>query len=58
MRAREDFEVLISGVSADYVHGFERFNVQNVSRPGGIEPCGSADDLGGLEEERWWDGQA
>jgi hypothetical protein len=38
------------GVSADYVHGFERFNLQNVSRPGGIGPCGLADDLGRLEE--------
>jgi hypothetical protein len=38
-------------VSADGVHGFERFNVQNISRGRGIRPRRSADDLGGLEED-------
>jgi hypothetical protein len=45
-------------VSADGVHGFERFNVQNASHCARIRPRGSADHLGGLEEQRRGNGEA
>jgi hypothetical protein len=38
-------------VSADHVHGCERFIVQNAFCGGGIRPRSSADDLSGLAEE-------
>jgi hypothetical protein len=41
------------GVSADHVHGCERFNLQNTSRPGGTMRCGSADHVGRLEAQGW-----
>src|SRR6266511_3901774 len=40
------------GVSADRVHGFGRFNLQNTSRRRGLRRRGSSDHLGRLEEER------
>jgi hypothetical protein len=52
------YEVLPGGVSVNHVHGFERFNLQNTSRRGGVRRRGSADHLGGLEEDGWGDGEA
>src|SRR5882724_5589119 len=45
------------GVSADVLHGFGRFNVQNASRREGIRRHGSADHVSRLEEEGRRDGQ-
>jgi hypothetical protein len=45
-------------VSADPLHGCEPFNLQNKFCRGDIRPCGSADHLGRLEEERRGDGEA
>jgi hypothetical protein len=39
-------------VSADLLHGFGRFNLQNASRREGTRGRGSADHFVGLEEER------
>jgi hypothetical protein len=47
-----------SGISANRLYGFERFNLQNRSCGGGTRGRGSADDLGRLEEEGWRNGQA
>jgi hypothetical protein len=49
---------LLLGVSADLLHGFGRFNLQNTSRRGGPKCRGSADHLGRLEEKGWRNGQA
>ena len=46
------------GVSTDRLHGFGRFNLQNISRREGVRRRGSADHLIRLQEERWGDGEA
>jgi hypothetical protein len=46
------------GVSANRLHGFGRFNLQNTSRPGGAMRRGLPDHLGRLEEEGWRKGKA
>jgi hypothetical protein len=38
-------------MSADLLHGVDRFNLQNESRCEGVRCCGSADHLVRLEEE-------
>jgi hypothetical protein len=47
-----------SGVFANLLHGCEPFHPHNASRTGGIRPRGSAHLLGGLEGERWGNGEA
>jgi hypothetical protein len=47
-----------TGVSVNRLYGFEQFNLQNTFRCGGIRRRGSADDLVGLEEELWGNGEA
>jgi hypothetical protein len=46
------------GVSANCLHGFERFNLQNVSCRGDTRRRGSADHLVRLEEEGRGNGEA
>jgi hypothetical protein len=46
------------GVSVNLLYGFEQCNVQNTSRHMGIRHCSSPDDLVGLEEEDWGNGEA
>jgi hypothetical protein len=48
----------LSGVSADCLYGFERFNLQNTSGDGDARRRSSPDHLGRLEEERRRDREA
>ena len=51
-------QVCANAVSANHVHGFGRFNLQYTSRRGGVRRGGSADHLGGLEQECRWNREA
>src|SRR6266850_3144105 len=50
--------VVLAGISANLLYGFEQFNLQNTSRHAGIRHCSSPDHLVRLEEERRGDGEA
>jgi hypothetical protein len=45
------------GKGANLLRGCEPFHLHDISRHAGIRPRGSADHLGGLEEEGWGNGQ-
>ena len=52
-----NIDMIVVGVSANRLHGFGRFNLQNTACRGGSRCRSSAEHLGRLEEEGWGDRQ-